>query len=115
MLLQIYVYLFSGAGLITGMYHEPHCMTFMVFPALFILLYYKRYKLLIIILYTLILLLEASTTNIMAFLGCILVYLLYVLKTSLTKTLGFISILMIGVVMFIHYVDISNWILFLIK
>lgn len=44
----------------------------------------------------------------MAFLGCILVYLLYVLKTSLTKTLGFISILMIGVVMFIHYVDISN-------
>lgn len=99
---------FQEQGLITGMYHEPHCMTFMVFPALFILLYYKRYKLLIIILYTLILLLEASTTNIMAFLGCILVYLLYVLKTSLTKTLGFISILMIGVVMFIHYVDISN-------
>ncbi len=99
---------FQEQGLITGMYHEPHCMTFMVFPALFILLYYKRYKLLIITLYTLILLLEASTTNIMAFLGCILVYLLYVLKTSLTKTLGFISFLMIGFFMFIHYVDIST-------
>jgi hypothetical protein len=99
---------FQEEGLITGMYHEPHCMTFMVFPALFILLYYKKNRGLTLLLYTLVLLLAASTTNIMAVLGCILVYFLYVLRNSLIKTVSFICILSAMLAVFIHHIDISN-------
>ncbi|MFL0066331.1 hypothetical protein V2595_11910, partial [Tenacibaculum maritimum] len=60
---------FQKEGIITGIFHEPHTATFLLTPALFILLYFLKSrikKILFIFLFTLFFLIQASTTNIIA-------------------------------------------------
>jgi hypothetical protein len=66
---------FQQEGIICGLYHEPHIIAFMTFPALFMLLGRLEsvwQKNIILLLYILIMLVAASTTNIGAFLVCLM-------------------------------------------
>ena len=80
---------FQESGLIEGLYHEPHCMTFMLFPALFLFLYYSKnivIRVIWILLFLFIVLLTGSTTNIAAILASIVVYMFYTFKRSITRS-----------------------------
>ncbi|MDE5417226.1 hypothetical protein L3049_04320 [Labilibaculum sp. DW002] len=64
-------------GIITGLFHEPHSFTFLVIPSFFLIYRYLKgilLKLMVFIVYVVVIILEASTTNIIAFLFCIMVY-----------------------------------------
>lgn len=101
---------FQEDGLITGLYHEPHCMTFMAFPVMFLLFYYcRRHRLLIMSLYLFLLLLEASTTNILAVAGCIMVYWLYVVKKNIGKAIVLGGLVALGCVCLFMKMDMSNF------
>ncbi|WP_407277200.1 hypothetical protein R5O20_11780 [Tenacibaculum maritimum] len=68
---------FQKEGIITGIFHEPHTATFLLTPALFILLYFLKSrikKILFIFLFTLFFLVQASTTNIIALLLVVFVF-----------------------------------------
>lgn len=76
---------FCSGGCVRGFYHEPHTLTFMVFPALFMALYWvktKWRKLIIIVLYILIALLASSGTNVVATVICIAVAILFSAKKN---------------------------------
>jgi len=78
---EIRIPFFQSEGIICGLYHEPHIVTFMTFPALFILLGRLKsivWKLIVWFSYLLIMLLAASTTNIGAFFACLFVMMLFV-------------------------------------
>lgn len=86
---------FKDYGAITGFYHEPHIITFMLTPALFLLIAkYERFftKASIIVMFTLIILIAASTTNLLALLICIIVYLINKFRTSIVIPLLIISL-----------------------
>lgn len=64
---------FNDKGILCGLYHEPHIITFMVFPALFFLYAYidnLRKRVLLFLVWMLILLMTTSTMNIIAFIIC---------------------------------------------
>ncbi|PKQ64411.1 hypothetical protein BZG02_06245 [Labilibaculum filiforme] len=64
-------------GIITGLFHEPHSFTFLVIPSFFLIYRYLKnsvLKLMIFTVYVVVMLIEASTTNILAFLLCLSVY-----------------------------------------
>ena len=69
---------FHKYGIITGIFHEPHTMTFVVYPSLFLILYFIRkfwIKILLIISFIFYSLVAASAMNILALLACIAVLL----------------------------------------
>lgn len=101
---------FQEEGLLTGLYHEPHCQTFMVFPALFLLLFYSKaiwQKWIVGAAYVMIVLLSSSTTNIAALLVTLLVYLFYTFKSSLSKTGILLGIVVLLVLAVRSFVDLS--------
>lgn len=102
---------FQESGFITGLYHEPHCMVFMTFPALPLMLYYskgnKMKTVMVVTLYIIQLCLAGSTTNIASLLCCFVVYLLYVFKTDLAKTFGLLVALGFSAIIILTKVDLS--------
>lgn len=106
--IDIRIPFFNENGAIDGLFHEPHCMTFMSFPAFFLMLYYakKKYvKIAIWILLIFMMCLAGSTTNIASVFLCLIVFLLYTFKTSLSKTLSLLSV--IGIIFFISVKNID--------
>ncbi len=110
---------FQDKGFISGIYHEPHILTFMTFPALFLMLYYARNlisRVGLVVVYVLILLLAGSTTNIGVILFCLLLYLLnkmfFIDKKSFAWNLGIIILILtsLGVVYSIINEDDLNFI-----
>ena len=74
---------FSEYGTICGIYFEPHIVTFMLCPALFLLwAYIKRtmYRVGLFFMWLFIILVSCSTTNILCFTFCIVVFCLYTKK-----------------------------------
>lgn len=109
--IDIRIPFFQDTGFITGIYHEPHCMTFMTFPALFLMLFLfrgkKRFQWIVVVLYVLQLCLAGSTTNIAAFLCCVIVFLLYTFKSSLSKSIGLLLFLLLCVIVVASTVDLT--------
>lgn len=71
---------FYERGKVCGLYHEPHIVTFMVFPALFFLLLYiktQSKRICVLLIWIFVMLMTTSTVNIIAFLICIMLYLSY--------------------------------------
>ncbi|MGE0078215.1 MAG: hypothetical protein AB7S48_10185 [Bacteroidales bacterium] len=67
---------FHSKGTITSIFHEPHTMTFVVFPSFFLLFYLIKQRLkriFLVIVFLIFLLAAASTMNIFAFLLTILI------------------------------------------
>ncbi|MBQ0142282.1 MAG: hypothetical protein KBT06_05710 [Prevotellaceae bacterium] len=102
---------FQDTGFITGLYHEPHCMTFMTFPALPLMLYYsygnKKKIAVTITLFVILLCLAGSTTNIAAVLCCVYVYSLYSFKSSFIKSVFLWTFLLLIVVFIMSFVDLT--------
>lgn len=103
---------FYEFGIICGLYHEPHIITFMVFPALFMLLaYVKKWtnRFLLFLMWIFIMLLTTSTMNIISFLVCIIVLLSY-------RKLGRIILVPLFMFLFVLlvYVGLENTELFFI-
>jgi hypothetical protein len=102
---------FSESGAICGLYHEPHIITFMTFPALFILLSKLTshwQKGVIIGLYVLIMLLATSTTNIVTFFVCVLVLLFRRRSMNLIFSL-LIIIITIWIILYSINIDLSDF------
>ena len=75
--------LFSEDGIICGLYHEPHIITFMVFPSLFFLWAYAKnnyQKLAIFLSGLFIAILASSTTNIIVTFICLCIALFFLKK-----------------------------------
>lgn len=103
---------FQEAGIIEGLYHEPHCMTFMLFPALYLLLYYSKnrlQKVFWILSFLFIILLTGSTTNLAAVLMTLVVYMFYTFKSSFSKSLVLLFVLAIIYIGVITYVDLETF------
>ncbi len=101
---------FQSQGIISGLYHEAHIVTFMTFPCLPLMLYYmrdSRVRFVITCCFALVLLLAGSTTNIIAVLGCLIIYLLYRFKTSFVKALPLLFVIIIAVTIVISSVDVA--------
>lgn len=84
--LDIRIPFFQQYGIICGFSHEPHCITYLIIPSLFIFLHKARkifYKIVIISIYIIIILMTASTTNILSFLICLIVFLSIKFRESL--------------------------------
>ena len=74
---------FTEFGSICGIYFEPHILTFMLSPALFLLWAYIKnvfYRISLFIIWLFIILIASSTTNILSFTCCLLVICLYTKK-----------------------------------
>jgi len=102
---------FQDDGIITGIFHEPNCLAFMVFPALFLMFYYAKniiVKILLVSVYLLILLMSGSTTNILALIGCFIVSFFYNAKSSIIKCFFILFVTIILIDIFFIYVDTSN-------
>lgn len=90
---------FMDYGIICGLFHEPNAICFVVFPALFILWFYeekKSLRILYLFIWLFVILLTASTTNILSFSFSIVI--LMMLEKKFRKWLipiGFISIYLI--------------------
>lgn len=101
---------FQEQGIITGLYHEAHIVTFMTFPCLPLILYYIKnnwIRLFLSCCFVLILLLAGSTTNIIAVFGCFLIYILYRFKTNFIKAVPFLLIIILAFFVIISSVDLS--------
>jgi hypothetical protein len=94
---------FNENGIICGIYHEPHIITFMVFPALFFLYAFvesNKTKTILFLIWIFVMLMTTSTMNIIAFTVCCFVLLGYskggkIMLIPLSAILG-ILILYIG-------------------
>ncbi len=78
--------LFSENGIVCGIYHEPHIITFMVFPSLFFMWAYAKnnyHKIAILLAGIFIAAIASSTTNILTALICICIALSYSKKGKL--------------------------------
>jgi len=99
---------FQQYGLICGLYHEPHIVTYLLTPSLFLSFIWikdKLHRLLIVFAYIFIVLIAASTTNIFALVSCIIVY-SFINKKSTPYIIGLFC-LFLGIL--IYYVDASNY------
>lgn len=97
---------FTEHGVVCGIYFEPHIITFMLFPALFILYAYansKIKKFFLISAWLLLMLMACSTTNIVASLFCLFVSLFFD-KTGRYYLIPILAIFLI----LIFYVGLSN-------
>lgn len=104
---------FFEKGIICGLYYEPHIITFMVFPVLFLLCArYNSFKMRLG-LYTswcLIMLMTASTTNILAFVVCVMVLLLTEKRLRV-----FLIPIIYGILVLVLTIGIENTELFFIQ
>ena len=99
---------FQDQGFILGFYHEPHTLTFMLYPALFMLLYYYRNRRYIIVTaFLFISLLASSTTNILCILLVSLLYLLYLSRSNLRKLITILSVCFLIIYLGFAYIDFS--------
>ena len=92
---QLRIPFFTDYGVICGLFHEPHVITFITFPALFLLLYYirkKYFKVVCFGIWLFIMLLAASTTNILAFFTSLFVLMFFERKVRLPLFLFFIIV-----------------------
>lgn len=97
---------FQTAGIICGIYFEPHIVAFMTFPALFLLLYYySNLKIVWAGAFLLIVLLTVSTTNIISLFGCLVVYYMYTISNLSWKS--FLSLVVFSVVLFLAATNID--------
>ncbi len=99
---------FQNQGFIVGFYHEPHTITFMLFPALFIMLYYYKSKRIVLILaFTLIMLLAGSTTNILSLLVVLFIYVFYLLKSNIKMSI--VVLVLVSLISYLgyRYIDAS--------
>lgn len=74
---------FTEFGSICGIYFEPHIVTFMLCPALFLLWAYLKktfYRIGLFLIWLFIILIACSTTNILCFTCCLLAFCLYTKK-----------------------------------
>lgn len=97
---------FTEYGTICGIFHEPHVITFVVFPALFIICFFEKrngVRLVYYILWILILLMESSTTNIVAFLIS-----LVVLMTLNKGSRKWLVLFLVLLAYLIYYIGIEN-------
>lgn len=81
-------------GFITGIYHEPHIVSFLITPAFFILLHYvkaKWGKICAIIGFSFVLLISASTMNIISLLICYVIYLVIKYGKNIFLFIGIIT------------------------
>lgn len=103
---------FGDCGAIDGLFHEPHCMTFMSFPALFLLLYYSSnnlQKMVIWLIFIMQMGIAGSTTNIASSLVCLIIYMFYTFKNSLKKTIALGVLIMALSMLIISYIDFSTF------
>lgn len=94
---------------ICGLFHEPHVSTFYIFPALFFLFAFlknKTMKIVLLLMWIFVMVIDLSTTNILAFLFVIGVYLF--LEKSLRWWLVPFSLILLLVI----YIGIENTELF---
>lgn len=97
---------FKSAGTICGIYHEPHILAQMTFPALFLFLFlFPQKKELALFVFFLILLIASSVTNIITVLICCLIYLLWKYRTSFISGLLTSAVVLVVVFLSIRYSD----------
>lgn len=114
--LDIRIPFFQERGFILGFYHEPHTLTFMLYPALFMLLYYyNKRKFIIVTTFIFLSLLAGSTTNVLCIFLVILVYIIYLLRLNLKKSMTAVLILTILIFTLLNYVDIDIFDFILLK
>lgn len=102
---------FQEKGVICGLYHEPHILTFMVFPAFFLLLYYVKnvyQRIIVFLFYFLILLLAGSTTNIFALVLCALFYVMYSMSANLKHSFVLLGVIGCLLLLVFKYFDFDN-------
>lgn len=102
---------FQEKGMICGLYHEPHILTFMVFPAFFLLLYYVKnvyQRIIVFLFYFLILLLAGSTTNIFALVLCALFYVMYSMSANLKHSFVLLGVIGCLLLLVFKYFDFDN-------
>lgn len=104
--------IFTDAGVINGIYHEPHIITFMVFPCLFFMWAYAKNKIQktgIVISGIIVSLIALSTTNILIALLCIIIALCFSKRGKL------LLIPLLGIIfLFVVYIGLENSELFFI-
>lgn len=103
---------FNDMGIVCGIYHEPHIITFMVFPALFFLFAFvesNKTKVCLFLIWLFVMLMTTSTMNIIAFTVCICIFLAF------NKWGKIMLIPLFGVfVMLVVYIGLENTELFFI-
>lgn len=106
---------FQNQGFVLGIYHEPTSLTFMVFPALFLMLYYSQHfmrKLITSAAFVLILLLAGSTANIGAILICLLLYLIHKMilidKNSFFRNMNIVALILLVATLVYSAIDVSD-------
>ena len=105
---------FQSKGFLCGIYHEPHILTFMLFPAFFIFWNQTRnliQKILVFSAYIFIALIAGSTTNIIAFLFCIIVWMGVKMRKNII-----IPVIVVGLIVGVFFfVDVSYYLFILDK
>lgn len=92
---EIRIPFFQQYGIITGLFHEPHTATFLLTPSFFIFLRYvkkKVYRIVLFIAIILFLLIEASTTSIVAFLFTLFVFFAIQYKKNILYIVGIVGV-----------------------
>lgn len=103
---------FQEYGMFTGLYHEPHVLTYMVFPFFMLCIAYikNRFHSIVLLLVSLmIVLLSGSFTNIAVLLACFIIY----SATHLKKSFWTIIIISVLVIIPVYYFINSNEVFFL--
>lgn len=110
---QIRIPFFQEYGILTGLYHEPHILTFFITPSYFILLSRIKRRINILFLsfgYILTLLISTSATNLISIIFVIILYLFF---TGRKKSSYILSILIILIVFIVGYYSINDSALFM--
>jgi hypothetical protein len=92
---------FQDYGILTGLYHEPHIITFLITPSFFLIYRYLKSiksKIIVFLCYILTFLISTSATNLMSLTVTILIFivvsnrsnLLYILSFSLIALFGYL-------------------------
>lgn len=104
--------LFSEDGIICGLYHEPHIITFMVFPSLFFLWAYAKnnyQKLAIFLSGLFIAILASSTTNIIVTFICLCIALFFLKKGKI-----FLIPVILSTIFIVIFIGLENTELFFV-
>ena len=105
---------FADKGIVCGIYHEPHILTFMLFPALFLLLWRLKSfanKLFVFLWSLFIMLIAASVTNILVFICCVFVLLVLEKKSRIF----ILPIFVFLILSMVFYVGLENTDLFFVE
>lgn len=99
---------FQDKGVFCGLFHEPHIITYNVFPCFILLLgYYTKFKqkFWIILSGVLIMLFAGSATNVLVVLACVSVYFLKVGRRNVLSMVLGASVVLIAVLVYISIDD----------